>query len=139
MSPRTTSIAALVLLCACAEPTAPRAGLALRAPLATPRPSGAAAGAPADASCTFARGTTSCTTVVARFTETETRALVSGCVAGPTGQPGRRPRTLLDTYQVTVTTTALSRGRGGPVYDSSTDTERLLVSSVEISNVCDPL
>lgn len=100
------------------------------------------AGAPrvarAASMCTFDRGTTTCTSVV-QSTTTGTHTAVSGCLAGPTGVPGRRERTFQDTYLVTVTTTTLSHGRHGPVYDSRTDTMRQVTSSTLLSDTCQTL
>lgn len=90
------------------------------------------------ADCTFSRGTNVCTSSSQR-SETTTRTVYGGCNAGPSGQPGRRVTTYDDTYLVTTTTTTYQHGRNGKVYDSSTSEERVLQSSVLVSQTCEPL
>jgi hypothetical protein len=90
------------------------------------------------ASCSFSKGITTCVST-SHTTETVQIQLISGCVAGPTGQPGRLTRTIEQTFLVTVTTTTLSHGAEGRVYSSSTDVTRELVSAEEISRVCEPI
>jgi len=92
----------------------------------------------ADGICSFERGTTTCTSV-AQATIAGTHTAFSGCLYGPVGLPGRRQRTFADTYLVTSTTTTLSHGRKGPVYDSKTTTTRQLTSSTLVSDTCQPL
>jgi hypothetical protein len=121
---------------ACAEPTGPVA----RAPrfsveLAVAR----VASAPStDARCTFDSGTLRCVTVD-ETTVTRLRTVVSGCLAGPTGVPGRRETTFHDTFLVTTVTTSLRRGYAGIVYDTSTSTTETLISSVQLSSTCTPI
>jgi hypothetical protein len=88
--------------------------------------------------CAFSRGTTTCTSTSQR-TEVGTHQVFSGCLAGPTGQPGRRVRTFEDTYTVTTTTITRQHGRNGRVYDTTTSDERVLTSSREISSVCEAI
>lgn len=109
--------------------------LAVVAPLAL---SAVAPVASADDGCTFEHGTTTCVTTT-RHTEITERIVVSGCLSGPTGVPGRRTTTFRDTFLVTATTTTRAHGRQGPIYDSQTDVTRTLVSSAQISSVCEPL
>jgi hypothetical protein len=90
------------------------------------------------ANCTFSNGTTTCITTVTT-TETGTHQAFSGCLYGPYAAPGRRIRTFEDTYTVTETTTTLQHGKSGAVYDTQSDTTRQLVSSRQISDVCEPL
>ena len=109
--------------------------LAIVAPLAL---SVAAPVASADDGCTFAQGTTTCVATTRR-TETTERIVVSGCLSGPTGVPGRRTTTFRDTFLVTETTTTRAHGRQGPIYDSRSAVTRMLVTSIQISSVCEPL
>jgi hypothetical protein len=140
--PTTLPTAALALVAACADLTAPPA----RTPVAVGEAPSLAAADPARAArakrpregCSFSRGTTTCVTV-SRSTETETIRMTSGCTFGPTGIPGRRTRTLETTYLVTATTTTLSPGVAGRVYDTSTSVSRELAGSVLVSDVCEAL
>jgi hypothetical protein len=101
------------------------------------QPHPAAALAVADG-CEFSRGTTTCTTTT-QYTETSNHSVYSGCVAGPTGQPGRRVSTFEDTYLVTRTTTTYQHGHNGKVYDTQTTEQRELQSSRQVSSTCDAL
>ena len=89
-------------------------------------------------SCSFSRGVTTCTSTE-QHTETVTEAQVSGCMYGPNAVPGRRTRTSTNTYQVTTTTTTRRHGRSARVYDSRTETTRVLVSSTFVSDVCEAI
>ena len=91
-----------------------------------------------DPNCSFSRGTNVCAYETQR-SETSTIQMFSGCVAGPTGQPGRRVTTYEDTYLVTTTTTTYQHGRNGKVYDSNTTEERQFMSRHLVSSVCEPL
>lgn len=93
---------------------------------------------PLDSNCVFANGSTTCTSVD-QYTYTTLRSLVSGCLYGPNALPGRRTRTFEDTYQVTVTTTTVSHGKSGPVYDTTSSSIETLISSRQISDVCEPI
>ena len=93
----------------------------------------------ADPTCSFLRGATTCTTV-RRALQQSGRTVTSGCVAGPPpGVPGVRLQVFVDSDLITTTTVVQSRGRGGPVYDTSTTmtTERLF--SQLISSTCEPI
>jgi hypothetical protein len=94
---------------------------------------------PSGENCTFERGVNTCTTT-SETTETEIREVFSGCIAGPPPfAPGRRVTTWEDTYAVTTTTTTRQHGRNGRVFEESTTTERTLVSSRQLSTVCEKL
>lgn len=93
---------------------------------------------PAVHECTFERGTTTCVSVE-QSAETELRNVFSGCLAGPTGQPGRRVTTWEDTYIVTTTTTTFSHGRNGRTYDTVVEVTRELTTSRTVNSVCEPL
>jgi hypothetical protein len=110
-----------------AEPAAPTVQAVVEAP-------------PLPAGCTFERGVTTCVTVTQRQ-EVSTHTETSGCVVGPSLPPipGRRLRTFQDVFLVTETTTTLQHGRAGKVFDTQTTTDRQLVSSTLISDVCEPL
>ena len=129
MSPRIPTVALLLLLGGC---------IAATAPVDASRPIAGASSRDAvlDPGCTFDTGTTTCVSTT-ETTVTSTHVAVSGCNYGPTGIPSRRSRTFEDTFLVTATTTTLQHGRQGAVYDSSTETTRTLVSSVQISDVCE--
>jgi len=90
--------------------------------------------------CSFDRGTTTCVTTE-QYTEKGSHVEYSGCLAGPPPdfRPGSRARTFEDTWQVTVTTTTLYRGRSDHAYDSSSSSSRVLLSSTLISDVCSPI
>jgi hypothetical protein len=131
MSLRPAIIAvALTLLGACSAPTAPATFTGTHAV--------AKAATASDDNCSFSRGTTTCVSSV-QSVETTTHTEYSGCLYGPNGVPGARTRTFSDTYLVTTTTTTLSRGQFGPVYDSDTVTTSVKTSSTLISDVCSPL
>jgi hypothetical protein len=142
MRSRITTIAiASILLGACDAPTAPVTLQSSQASSAATRSEGQQnTGEQRDAeeSCSFSRGTTTCVSTV-QYTETTTHSEYSGCVAGPSGQPGSRVRTFSDTYLVTATTTTLRRGKSHKVYSSKTVTTRQLVSSTLVSDVCQPI
>ncbi|MEA2766697.1 MAG: hypothetical protein QOK07_3101 [Gemmatimonadaceae bacterium] len=122
---------ALTLLGACSAPTAPATFTETHAV--------AKAATASDDNCSFSRGTTTCVSSV-QSVETATHTEYSGCLYGPNGVPGARTRTFSDTYLVTTTTTTLSRGQFGPVYDSSTAvTNRVPTGSTLISDVCSPI
>lgn len=91
-----------------------------------------------DVGCVFANGVTTCTSVD-EYTYTTLRSAVSGCLYGPNAIPGRRTRTFEDTYLVSVTTTTVSHGKSGPVYDSSSTSSQTLIGSQQISDVCEPI
>jgi len=91
----------------------------------------------ADPNCSFSRGTNTCVAVT-QSTEHDQITMVSGCLYGPHGTPGRRERVFDRTFEVTTTTTTLAHGRNGPVYDSSTTQTRQLLSMVQISDTCYP-
>jgi hypothetical protein len=135
MIPRITAIAiASILLGACESPTAPTTAEAVAAPTRS-----LAAHATTDQeSCTFSRGTTTCTSAV-QYQETSSHSEYSGCLYGPNGVPGSRVRTFSDVYLVTVTTTTYRRGKSDHVYDSQTTTSRQLLSSRQVSDVCQPI
>jgi hypothetical protein len=140
MSLRFATIAIALTVGACSEPSAP----AVVAPahaitnVLTEGAPQAEQDDPEENTCSFARGTTTCVSSV-QYVETTTHAEYSGCLYGPNGVPGARTRTFSDTYLVTATTTTLSRGQFGPVYDSTTVTTRVLTSSILISDVCAPI
>lgn len=87
--------------------------------------------------CSFTQGVTTCTTTTEEQT-TATHVAVSGCLYGPTGQPGRRERTFLDTYLVSTTTVTQQHGLAGEVFDTQVSTMRTLVDSQLVSDVCLP-
>ena len=127
--------AGAAMIAGCAEPTAPTAGparLSASAVATTVTPDGASP------TCSFAAGTLTCV-YVDQVYQTSTHTAVSGCLAGPTGVPGRRERVFEDTYLVTATTTTLQRGYAGIIYDHSTVVTRTLVSSTLISDTCTAL
>lgn len=136
----------LALLCAagaaiiagCAEPTAPTAPTARPARLGASAVPNTVTANDASPDCAFAAGTLTCVYVDEVY-QTSTRTAVSGCLAGPTGVPGRRERVFEDTYLLTATTTTLQRGYAGIVYDHSTVVTRTLVSSTLISDTCTAL
>jgi hypothetical protein len=128
-----------LLVAACSEPTAPPTSTALtKTPLAAITSKRDGKAQESNTSCTFSRGTTTCVTTT-QHEETTTHQVFGSCVAGPSGQPGRRITTFEDRYLVTETTTTSSHGRSGHVYSSNTETTRVLVSSREISRVCEAL
>ena len=87
--------------------------------------------------CTFDQGVTTCVTI-ATHAEMSTHQTFSGCVAGPPPfHFGRRVTTWEDTWLVTVTTTTLQHGRAGLEYESSSTETRDLVSSRQISSICE--
>jgi hypothetical protein len=109
-------------------------------PLAQAAVEVSAAAPPTAPGCTFSRGVTTCITIT-QHEEQSTHTEVSGCAFGPTIPPipGRRTRTFLDLFLVTETTTTLQHGRAGKVFDTQTTTERQLLSSTLLSDVCEPL
>jgi hypothetical protein len=88
--------------------------------------------------CSFSRGVTTCVTTT-QHQETATHVEYSGCRYGPNAVPGRRSRTFSDTYLVTETTTTKYHGRSDHAFSSHTTTSRQLVSSRQISDVCEPI
>jgi hypothetical protein len=88
--------------------------------------------------CAFSRGVSTCTSETTSI-ETTTRTVFSGCVAGPTGVPGRRTTVFEDTVQVTTMTTTMAHGRQGPVFSSDVSESRELLASREVSSVCEAL
>ncbi|HEU4324671.1 MAG TPA: hypothetical protein VFS21_16120 [Roseiflexaceae bacterium] len=96
------------------------------------------AAARAATSCTFERGITTCVITV-QSTETQRRTMVSGCMYGPQGVPGRRSRIFEDTYLITATTTTHQHGRHGRIYDSWTEVTRELVESRLVADLCEPI
>ncbi len=88
-------------------------------------------------SCTFERGITTCVTTE-QSTQTERRTLVSGCLYGPQGVPGRRSRIFEDIYLLTITTTTRQHGRHGRIFDWWTEVTRVLVESRQIADLCEP-
>jgi hypothetical protein len=100
----------------------------------------AGAAPPTAPGCTFVRGVTTCITVT-QHTEESTHTEISGCTVGPAFPPvpGVRSRTFLDVFLVTETTTTLQHGRAGRVFDTQTTSERQLLSSTLVSDVCEPL
>jgi hypothetical protein len=136
MSRIVTTLAALALLAACAEPTAPAANRSTPSLAGATR--GLAAAPPTASNCSFAAGTNVCVSTT-QSTYTSTHAATKGCLYGPTGIPSSATLTFLDTYEVTVTTTAYQHGLEGSVYDVSTVTSPpQLLSSTMISYVCNP-
>jgi hypothetical protein len=101
--------------------------LSLSAP-ATPQP---------EPGCTFQNGVTTCVTV-SQSQDQQTVTMVSGCLYGPEGVPGRRERVFLETWLITATTTTYAKGVNGPIYDSSTTVTRDLLSSTQVSDTCYP-
>jgi hypothetical protein len=95
---------------------------------------------PTGPGCSFSRGVTTCVTVT-QHTEQSFHTETSGCTVGPAFPPvpGARTRTFLDVFLVTETTTTLQHGRAGKVFDTQTTTERQLLSSTLISDVCMPI
>jgi hypothetical protein len=135
MSHRLTLFCAVgaAFIAACAEPTAPVAGtprfspdVALPSTISSPS---------TDAGCTFDAGTLTCVTVE-QSSVTRLRTMVSGCLAGPTGVPGRRETTYQDTFLVTATTVSLRRGYAGVIYNLSTSTTETLTNSVLLTSTC---
>jgi hypothetical protein len=138
MISRVTAIAiASILLGACNAPTAPATPAISRA-LATQSLGRQNANSNGPDSCTFSRGTTTCTTTV-QYQETSSHSEYSGCRAGPSGVAGSRVRTFSDVDLVTVTTTTYYRGKSDHAYDSQTTTTRQRLSSTLISDVCQPI
>jgi hypothetical protein len=140
MRSRATAIAiASILLGACNAPTAPATSSTSKAFATAARSIGQQnAGSAGEDNCTFSRGTTTCTTTV-QHQETSSHSEYSGCLYGPNGEPGARVRTFSDVYLVTVTTTTYRRGKSDHVYDSQTTTSRQLISSRQVSDVCQPI
>ena len=87
--------------------------------------------------CTADRDMTVCTATAAR-TETVERTMVAACLDATTGLPGRRARTLLDTYAVTETTTVRRAGDGRIVDAGTVEVSRDLVGSQLLSDTCTP-
>lgn len=88
--------------------------------------------------CTFSEGLTTCTSTQTH-TEMRQRTVFSGCLAGPTGVPGRRLTVFEDTLLVTTTTTTSTRGLHGKVVDTQTTETTQLLASREVSSICEPL
>ena len=134
MSPIGTTVAVLVLLAACAGPTAPAVD---QSPPFLAGASREVAGAPPNPSnCSFAEGTNTCV-FTSLVTYTSTIKAIKGCMYGPTGIPSSATLTFRDTYEVTVTTTVSQHGLEGAVFNVSTVRSLpLLLSRTEISNVC---
>ena len=88
--------------------------------------------------CTFDSGTTTCVEVSVSTVE-QTQTLVSGCLFGPEGVPGRRERVFELTVQITATTTTLNHGLEGVIYEVSTAFSSEVVASRQISDVCSPI
>lgn len=87
----------------------------------------AGAAPPTADGCTFSQGVTTCTSFQTRE-ETRQRTVVSGCLAGPTGVPGRRTTVFEDAILVTTTTTT-----------TQTTEMTEIISSRELSSVCEPI
>ena len=137
--PGIASLVCALVLGACAEPTAPDySKTPLLGAASANSQSGSTENSNAEESCTFSRGTTTCVTTV-QFTETRTWSVYSGCVAGPTGQPGRRVTTYEGTYLVTQTTTQLRHGKSGKVYSTTVTRSETLLTSRQVSTVCEPI
>ncbi len=98
----------------------------------------AGAAPPTADGCTFSQGVTNCTSFQTRQ-ETRQRTVVSGCLAGPTGVPGRRTTVFEDAILVTTTTTTKAHGIEGPVFDTQTTEMTEIISSRELSSVCEPI
>ena len=81
-----------------------------------------------------------CTSTTERI-ETTDVTMVSGCVAGPTGVPGRRTRVFRDTYLVTETTTTgyKNNNQKKVVFTRTEEAGRQFISRQEISSTCEPL
>ncbi len=129
-----------LLVVACDSATAPTVSMHLLAP-SSPTYAAITSSSPNQAgSCSFDRGTTTCVTTE-QYTETSSHVEYSGCLAGPPPdfRTGSRARTFSDSWQVTITTTTLYRGRSDRSYDTSSSTSRLLLSSVLVSDVCEPI
>jgi hypothetical protein len=94
----------------------------------------------ADPGCEFSHGVTTCTTT-AQHIEAGTHAEVSGCMAfnGTIFVAGARTRTFNDQVQVTETTITKRHGHNGSVFDVSTGTQRDILSSTLVSDVCVPV
>ena len=107
--------------------------------LALTSPAESTAEAPAP-ECTFLKGVTTCVTTTQSI-ETSTHEEISGCVAvdGTKFVPGRRSRTFVDQLEITMTTTTLQHGRNGKVFNTSTDTQTEILSSMLISDACELL
>ena len=133
------SLACALVLGACAEPTAPDYSTTrVLGPASFSTVAGSSENSGAQTSCSFSRGTTTCVTKV-QFTETRTHQEFGGCLAGPFGVPGRRVSTVENTYLVTQTTTQLSHGKSGKIYSTTVTRSEVLVSSREVSRVCEPI
>jgi hypothetical protein len=128
------ALAALSMLAAaCADPTAP----GVQAYHHEVVVNHVDAAPPNDPGCSFDRGTNTCVTTSER-TEVSTHQQFSGCVAGPPPfRPGRKVRTFEDTYLVTTTTTTLQHGLNGETFETQSSEARTLVSSREISSICE--
>ncbi|MEA2705359.1 MAG: hypothetical protein QOH22_147 [Gemmatimonadaceae bacterium] len=138
MIPRITAIAiASILLGACDAPTAPSTSQALAT---APRSALQQNAKQKDdqENCTFARGTTTCTSTV-QYQETSSVPVYGGCAYGPSGTPGRRITTYSTPYLVTATTTTLRRGKSDKVYSSHTATTRQQIGPTTSSEVCEPI
>lgn len=93
----------------------------------------------AEPTCSFSRGTTTCTTVQRDLQQSE-RTVTSGCVAGPPpGVPGVHRQVFVESDLITTTTVVLSRGQRGPVYDRSTTTTTERILSQVVSSTCEPI
>jgi hypothetical protein len=139
MFPRFTTIAtASFLLAACNAPTSPTSETSQGFATSSNSLGRQDSKQTSQENCTFSRGTTTCTSTV-QYQETVTESVYSGCVAGPTGVPGRRVTTSSNTYTVIETTTTLRRGKSDKVYSSQTVRTRTLVSSIPLSTTCDPI
>jgi hypothetical protein len=93
---------------------------------------------PSPGECSFSQGVTTCIST-SQYQETGTHTVYGGCVAGPTGVPGRSVTVYEDTYLVTAVTTTEYHGASDRIIQSNTVTTRDLVSSVQISRTCEPL
>jgi hypothetical protein len=140
MSPSMIAVSAgLALLAAGANPAAHRTH-DTRAPHALVGLQGANASPTAGSSddCTFSQGTTTCIFTY-QYTEKITHLETSGCLYGPYGIPGRRTRTIEETYLVTVTVASYIHGKSGAPYDVESASTRDFISRVTISDVCEVL
>ena len=92
-----------------------------------------------DDNCDFDRGVNTCTSTT-ESTETTTWQVFSGCMAGPPPfGPGRRVVTMEGTWLVRTTTVTQQHGRNGRTFSEESSTERTLVSSRQVSSVCERL